>query len=50
MHDCFRLGRLVYLMTALFIAAGVFGCATTPTGPSAQAAAQAEKTATPGQV
>ena len=54
MHDCSRLGRLVYLVTALFIAAGVFGCATTqstaPTGQSAQAAAQAEKTATPGQV
>ncbi len=50
MHDCFRLGRLVYLMTALFIAAGVFGCATTPTGPSARAVAQAEKTVTPGQV
>ena len=54
MHDCSRLGRLVYLVTALFIAAGVFGCATTqstaPTGPSAQAAAQAEKTVAPGQV
>jgi membrane-bound lytic murein transglycosylase D len=49
MHDCFRLGRLVYPMTALFIAAGVFGFATTPTGPSAQAAAQAEKTLAPGQ-
>ena len=54
MHDCFRLGRLVYLVTALFIAAGVFGCATTqgtaPKGPSAQAAAKAEKTVEPGQV
>jgi hypothetical protein len=54
MHDCSRLGRLVYLVTALFIAAGVFGCATTqstaPTGQSAQAAAQAEKTVAPGQV
>lgn len=54
MHDCSRLGRLVYLVTALFIAAGVFGCATTqstaPTGSSAQAAAQAEKTVAPGQV
>ena len=54
MHDCSRLGRLVYLVTVLFIAAGVFGCATTqstaPTGPSAQAAAQAEKTVAPRQV
>ncbi|MGO9534878.1 MAG: transglycosylase SLT domain-containing protein [Syntrophobacteraceae bacterium] len=54
MHDCSRLGRLVYFVTALFIAAGVFGCATTqstaPTGSSAQAAAQAEKTVAPGQV
>ncbi len=53
MHDCSRLGRVVYLLV-LFIAAGVFGCATTqsaaPTGPSAQAAAQAEKTVAPGQV
>jgi len=40
MHDCSRLGRLVYLVTGLFIAVGVFGCATTqstaPTGPSGQ--------------
>jgi hypothetical protein len=54
MHDCSKLGRLVYLVTVLFIAAGVFGCATTqstaPTGPSARAAAQAEKTVAPGQV
>ncbi len=54
MQDCFRLRRLVYLVTAHFIAAGVFGCATTqstaPTGPSARAAAQAEKTVAPGPV
>ena len=54
MQDCFRLRRLVYLVTALFIAAGIFGCATTestaPTGPSAQAAGQAEKTVASGQV
>ena len=52
MHDYSRLGRLVCLV-ALFIAAGIFGCATmqstAPTGPSAQAAAQAEKTVAPGQ-
>lgn len=54
MHDCSRLGRLVYLVTVLFIAAGVSGCATSqstaPTGPSVQPAAQAEKTVAPGQV
>ncbi len=54
MHVCSRLGRPVYLVTALFIAAGVFGCATTqstaPTGPSARAETQAEKTAALGQV
>ena len=54
MHDCVKLGRLVCLVTTFFIAAGVFGCATTqitaPTGPSAQAAAQAEKIVAPGQV
>ncbi len=49
MHDCSRLGRLVYLVTALFIAAGVFGCATTQS-PSTQAAVQAEKTVAPGEV
>ncbi len=50
MHHCSRLGRLVYLMTVLYIAAGVFGCATTQSsGPSVQAAAQAEKTVAPGQ-
>jgi membrane-bound lytic murein transglycosylase D len=49
MHDCFRIGRLVCFMTALLITAGVFGFPTTPTGPSAQAAAQAEKTVAPGQ-
>jgi membrane-bound lytic murein transglycosylase D len=54
MHDCSRLGRPVYLVMALFIAAGVFGCATTqsttPTVPSAQAAAQAQKTVAPEPV
>ena len=53
MHHCSRLGRLVYLVTALFFTTGVFGCATTqitaPTSPSTQAAAQAEKTVAPGQ-
>ena len=53
MHDCVKLGRLVCLVTTFFIA-GVFGCATTqitaPTGPSAQAAAQAEKIVASGQV
>jgi membrane-bound lytic murein transglycosylase D len=49
MHDCFKLGRLVYLVTALFIAAGAFGCTTAPTG-SGKAAAQAEKTVASGQV
>jgi len=58
MHDCSRIGRLVYLVTALVFAAGVFGCAgtqsTAPKGPPAraeQAAAQPEKTAVaPGPV
>jgi membrane-bound lytic murein transglycosylase D len=54
MHDCSRLGRLVYFVTALFIAAGVFGCATTqsptPTGPSVQTTAQAQKRMVPVQV
>jgi membrane-bound lytic murein transglycosylase D len=49
MHNCSRLGRLVYLVTALFIAVGVFGCATTQS-PSALGAGQAEKTEAPGQV
>lgn len=49
MHDCSRLWRLVYLVTALFITVGVFGCATTQS-PSAREAAQAEKTVAPGQV
>ncbi len=52
MHERFRLGRLFYLMTVLFIAAGVFGCATTqgaaPTVPSTQTAAKAEKAVEPG--
>lgn len=51
MNDCSRLGRLLCLVTALFLAAGISGCATTqstaPTGPPAQA--QAEKTLAPGQ-
>ncbi|MEM5788731.1 MAG: transglycosylase SLT domain-containing protein [Syntrophobacteraceae bacterium] len=50
MHECFRLGRLFYLLAALFIAVGATGCATTPKDPSAEAAAQAEKTAAPGRV
>ena len=54
MHHCSRLGRLVYLVTAIFIAAGVFGCATTQsatsTGPSVQATAQAQKRMVPVQV
>ena len=51
MHDCSRLGRLVFLVTALFITAELFGCATTqstaPAGPSAKAAPQ---TTASGQV
>ena len=54
MHRCSRLGRLVHLVTAIFIAAGVFGCAATqsatPTGPSVQATAQAQKRMVPVQV
>lgn len=56
MDDCFRLGRLVGLVTALFIATGLFvGCATTqdtaPTaGSSVQGVAQVEKTAAPWRV
>ncbi len=54
MHDCSRPGRLAYLVTALFIAAGVFGCSTrqstAPVAPPAQAAAQAEKPVAPAQV
>jgi membrane-bound lytic murein transglycosylase D len=54
MYDCSRLERLVYLVTALFIAAGVSGCAATqstaPTGPSGQAAVQTEKAVASGQV
>lgn len=53
MHDCPRLERLVYLVTAICIAAGVFGCATpestAPINPSGQAAPQPEKTLAPGQ-
>src|SRR5512139_146204 len=53
MHHCSRLGRLVYLVTALFFITAVFGCATTqstaPPSPPIQAAAQAEKTVAPGQ-
>jgi hypothetical protein len=54
MHNFFRFGRLVFLMTALFITAGVFGCATTkstaPTDPSTQTEANAEKRSALGQV
>lgn len=53
MHDCSRLGRLACLVAALFITAGVFGCATTqssaPKSPSGQATPQTEKTVPPGQ-
>ena len=57
MHDRFRSGRLIVHAAALFIAAGLFGCATAqstaPAGPSGQGAAQAatqtEKTVSPGQ-
>jgi membrane-bound lytic murein transglycosylase D len=53
MHDCFRLGRLVYLVTVLFIAAVTFGCAatqsSTPTTTSSQTTSQAEKSAAIGQ-
>ncbi len=41
MQDCSRLSRLVYILTTLFVAAGVFGCAATqetaPTGREAKA-------------
>lgn len=54
MHDCSRLGRPAHLVTALFIAACVFGCGTTQppaaTGPAVQAAAQPEKAVAPGPV
>ena len=52
MHHCFRPGRLVYFVTALFFATGVFACAaiqsTAPTSPSTQAT-QVEKTVAPEQ-
>lgn len=51
MHDRSRLGRLIHLVSVLFIAAGVYGCATAEsTGPSVQPPAQAEKKAAPAQV
>lgn len=54
MRDCSRLGRLVCLVTALFVTAGVFGCSTAEstarTSPSAQTSPQAEKTGAPGQL
>jgi len=54
MHDCSKPRRLVYLVTALFMAAGVIGCATAesgaPAGPPVQATVQAERTAVPVQV
>lgn len=50
MHDCSRLGRLIYLVTALFITAGIFGCAAKSAGPPTHAAAQAEKKVVPEQV
>lgn len=50
MLDCSRLGRTAHLVTALFIAAGLFGCATTQSTAPAAPSAQAEKTAAPVQV
>jgi len=51
MHDCSRPWRMFYILTALFIAAGLFGCATSetpvPTKPPAQAAVPAERKAAP---
>lgn len=48
MYDRSRLGRLVSLVTALFMTFCVVGCATTqsaaPTGPAVQGPAQAQKT------
>jgi len=47
MHDCSKIGRQIYLMTALFIAVSVFGCASTkstaPAGPTVQGPPQAVK-------
>ena len=52
MYDCSRFGRLVFLMTVIFIAAGVFGCANTQSTPSTgpSGAAQVQKTMPPAQV
>lgn len=54
MRDCSRLKRMVYLVTALFIAAGVLGCATTDnTGsetPSVRPASQTGQSAATGQI
>ncbi len=56
MYHCSRLGRLLYFYSvmALFIAAGVFGCASTQstpqTCPPPKGAVKPEKTVTPGQV
>jgi membrane-bound lytic murein transglycosylase D len=53
MHDSCTLARLLYLVTALFISAGAFGCATTqspaPASTAAQPAAKVEKTVGPAQ-
>lgn len=53
MCDCSRIERLVSLVTAVFVAAGIFGCAATqsaaPTNPSGQVTPRAEKTVAPGQ-
>lgn len=49
MHDYSRLGRLVCVVSVLLIAAGLFGCATSPSTTSTGAATQAEKAAASGQ-
>ena len=51
MHDCSMPGRLIHLVTALFLAAGLFGCTTTQnTTPVVQTQVQPEKTVQPGPV
>jgi membrane-bound lytic murein transglycosylase D len=50
MHDCFRFGRLICLVTALFISAGIFGCATTESNPATGPSTQAGKPAVSAQV
>jgi membrane-bound lytic murein transglycosylase D len=54
MHDCFRFWRPVCLVIALFVAVGVFGCASTQNatriGPSVQTTARAQERMTPLQV